>query len=230
MKTRWFREPLPEVKDATLPGRLFVLEGPDGSGRTTQINQLVQWLEKRGFAVRTCGLGRSELVGEELEQATHGTVLTPLTRSLFYATDFYDQLLHTILPALRAGFIVLTDRYIYTLIARDLVRKADPEWARNLYGRALVPDVVFHLRVSAQRLVQRNFEKNSTLDYWEAGMDLCLSDNMFDSFVKYQRLMNARFLELSKEHKFEVVDANRRVGLIQADLRAKLAAHLGIAP
>ena len=125
---------------------------------------------------------------------------------------------------------MLTDRYIYTLIARDLVRNADPEWARNLYGSALVPDVVFHLRVSARTLVQRNFEKNSTLDYWEAGMDLCLSDNMFDSFVKYQRLMNARFMELSKEHHFEVVDANRRVGLIQADLRKKLASHLGIAP
>ena len=230
MNIRWFKQALPEVKDERLPGRLFVLEGPDGSGRTTQINQLVQWLERRGFAVRTCGLGRAELVGEEREQATHGTSLTPLTRSLFYATDFYDQLLHTILPALRAGFIVLTDRYIYTLIARDLVRNADPEWARNLYGSALVPDVVFHLRVSARTLVQRNFEKNSTLDYWEAGMDLCLSDNMFDSFVKYQRLMNAQFMELSKEHHFEVVDANRRVGLIQADLRKKLALHLGIAP
>ena len=135
------------------------------------------------------GLRRSNLVSAELEDAKQGNTLTRTTMSLFYATDFFDQLVHEIIPALRAGLIVLADRYIYTLMARDIVRGADHAWTRNLYSPALVPDAVFYFRVSARQLVERNFQKNATLDYWESGMDLGLSRDMFDSFMKFQRML-----------------------------------------
>src|SRR5437588_5792724 len=149
-----------------LTGKLVVIEGADGSGRSTQIARLVQWLEGSGHATVQVGLKRSTLVSEELEQAKQGNILSHITMSLFYATDFADQLENIILPALKAGFMVLADRYIYTLMVRDLVRGMDEAWLKNLYGIALVPDAVFYLNVSPVQLVQRNFLKNQTLDYW----------------------------------------------------------------
>lgn len=218
----------PEVKNSKFPGKLFVIEGADGSGRSTQIARLSQWLEANGYAVRLMGLRRSNLVSEELEEAKQGNVLTRTTLSLFYATDFFDQMLNVIIPALRAGLIVLADRYIYTLMARDLARGADREWVRNLYSPALAPDGVFYFRVSARQLVERNFQKNATLDYWESGMDLGLSRDMFDSFVKYQRMLQVEFQRMHDEYKFETINANRRVETIQRDLREKLARSMGI--
>ena len=150
---------------------------------------LVEWLEGSGHATVQVGLKRSTLVSEELDQAQKGNILSRTTLSLFYATDFADQLENIILPALKAGFIVLADRYIYTLMARDMVRGMDEAWLKNLYGIALVPDAVFYLNVSPEELVQRNFAKNAALDYWESGMDLGLSRDMFDSFLKYQTVM-----------------------------------------
>lgn len=223
----FFGRPLPEVRDPRFPGKLFAIEGADGSGRSTQIAQLSQWLEGQGFAVRHMGLRRSNLVAEELEDAKQGNVLTHTTLSLFYATDFFDQLIHEILPALRAGFIVLADRYIYTLMARDVVRGADRAWVRNLYSPALVPDAVFYFRTGARQLVERNFQKNPTLDYWESGMDLGLSRDMFDSFTQYQRLLAAEFQTLAKDHTFTVINANLRVETIQRDLRRHIGQHLG---
>src|SRR5690606_633597 len=125
------------------------------------------------------GLKRSTLVSEELARAQQGNILSRTTLGLFYATDFADQLENIILPALKAGSIVLADRYIYTLMARDMVRGTNPEWLTNLYGIALEPDVVFYLAVEAEELVQRNLSKNATLDYWESGMDLGLSRDLF---------------------------------------------------
>ena len=213
----------PEIKKETrLSGKLFVIEGADGSGRSTQIRLLSEWLEANGYAVRFMGLRRSNLVGEELEQAKEGNVLTRTTMSLFYATDFFDQLVNEIIPALRAGLIVLADRYTYTLMARDVVRGADPEWVRNLYSPALLPDAVFYFRISARQLVERNFQKNAILDYWESGMDLGLSRDMFDSFIKYQRMLQNEFTRMHEEHKFEIVNANRHVSKIQYDLRLKI--------
>ena len=132
--------------------------------------------------------------------------------SLFYATDFADQLENIILPALKAGFIVLADRYIYTLMARDMVRGMDEAWLKNLYGIALEPDAVFYLSVEPQELVQRNLAKSATLDYWESGMDLGLSRDMFDSFLKYQTAMQVAFRQLQKTYGFTIVDGNRSVG------------------
>src|SRR6267143_1046859 len=183
---RFYGHGIPGVDLDKLSGRLIAVEGADGSGRSTQIARLVEWFEGGGHATVQVGLKRSTLVSEELEQAKQGNILSRTTFSLFYATDFADQLENTILPALKAGFVVLSDRYIYTLMARDMLRGMDEAWLKNLYGIALVPDAVFYLTVSPEELVQRNFAKNSVLDYWESGMDLGLSRDMFDSFVQYQ--------------------------------------------
>ena len=217
-----------EIRDAKFAGKLFVIEGADGSGRSTQIAQLSQWLEANGFAVRHMGLRRSNLVAEELEDAKQGNVLTHTTMSLFYATDFFDQLVHELVPALRAGLIVLADRYVYTLMARDLVRGADRDWTRNLYSPAIVPDSVFYFKTGARALIERNFQKNSTLDYWESGMDLGLSRDMFDSFIKYQRILQAEFTRMQREYGFDVLNANLRIETIQRELRTKIGAMLGI--
>jgi dTMP kinase len=224
----FFGRRLPEVREPKFAGKLFAIEGADGSGRSTQIGLLSQWLEGNGYAVRHMGLRRSNLVSEELEEAKQGNVLTHTTMTLFYATDFFDQLVHEIVPALRAGLIVLADRYVYTLMARDLARGGDRSWTRNLYSPALVPDAVFYFRVSAAQLVERNFQKNSTLDYWESGMDLGLSRDMFSSFVKFQRMLQNEFQKMQKEYGFEVINGNSRVETIQRELRKKIGGLLGI--
>jgi dTMP kinase len=145
---------------------------------------------------------------------------------LFYATDFADQLENMILPALKAGFIVLADRYIYTLMARDLVRGMDEAWLKNLYGVALEPDAVFYLNVPPEELVQRTFAKNAALDYWESGMDLGLSRDLFDSFMKYQITMQKTFRHLQTTYGFTIVDGLRSADAINADLQKKISAVL----
>lgn len=202
-----------------LTGKLVVIEGADGSGRSTQIAMLVKWLEASGHATVQVGLKRSSLVSEELVQAQRGRLLTVRTLSLFYATDFADQLENIIIPSLRAGMIVLADRYIYTLMARDLVRGIDESWLRNLYGIALKPDAVFYLNVAPAELVERNFAKDYALDYWESGMDLGLSRDMFDSFLKYQGLVIEQFKYLQKIYGFTILDGNQDVDHISDKLR-----------
>lgn len=217
---------IPRVKCDDLGGKLIVVEGADGSGRSTQIVDLVNWLETSGRPTVQVGLKRSTLVSEELEQAQHGNVLSRTTLALFYATDFADQVENLIIPALKAGFIVLADRYIYTLMARDMVRGMDEKWLKNLYGIAPVPDAVFYLSVEPEELVQRNLAKNATLDYWESGLDLGLSRDVFDSFLKYQGAMGEAFHQLRKTYKFEIIDGNRPVNSVNKDLRKKISAVL----
>jgi dTMP kinase len=217
---------IPGVDVAQLSGKLIVVEGADGSGRSTQIAMLVEWLEGCGHATVQVGLKRSTLVSEELEQAQQGNILSRTTLSLFYATDFADQLENIILPALKAGFIVLADRYIYTLMARDMVRGMDETWLRNLYGLAPEPDAVFYLKVPPEELVQRTFAKNSALDYWESGMDIGLSRDMFDSFLKYQTAMEQTFQHLQQTYGFTIVDGNRSAETICSDLSKKINAVL----
>lgn len=219
---RFYGHGIPNVDVSALSGRLIVVEGADGSGRSTQIQHLVSWLEARGHATTQVGLKRSMLVAEELDAAKNGNILSHTTMSLFYATDFADQLENTILPALRAGFMVLADRYIYTLMARDLARGMDETWLRNLYGIALVPDAVFYLKVSPEQLVQRNFAKKYALDYWESGMDLGLSRDMFDSFLKYQAMLSDIFQRLQAVYDFEIVDGDRSANDISYELQTKI--------
>ncbi len=219
---RFYGYGIPGVDLEKLAGKLIVVEGADGSGRSTQIARLVAWLEGRGHATVQVGLKRSTLVSEELQQAQKGNILSHITMSLFYATDFADQLENIILPALKAGFMVLADRYIYTLMVRDLVRGADEQWVRDLYGIALIPDAVFYLNVSSQTLVQRTFAKNCALDYWESGMDLGLSRDMFDSFLKYQALVQEQFRRLQATYGFTMVDGERSVDKIYTELQHKI--------
>ena len=223
---RFYGHGIPNVESQKLAGKLIVVEGADGSGRSTQILRLREWLEGCGHATVQVGLKRSTLVSEELDQAQNGNILSRTTFSLFYATDFADQLENIILPALKAGFMVLADRYIYTLMARDLVRGMDEGWLKNLYGIALEPDAVFYLNVSPEQLVQRNFAKKHALDYWESGMDLGLSREMFDSFLKYQALMAAQFQRLQAVYRFQIIDGNRPPEQINAELRQKIEAVL----
>lgn len=218
----FFGHGLPGVDLEKLTGKLIVIEGADGSGRSTQISRLVDWLEGTGHATLQVGLKRSTLVSEQLEQAQQGNILSRTTLSLFYATDFADQLEHAILPALRAGAVVLADRYIYTLMARDLVRGMDEKWLRNLYGIALVPDAVFYLEVSPEQLVQRVFAKNQSLDFWESGMDLGLSRDMFDSFLKYQAAMRETFRRLQSTYRFRIIDGERSTASINEELKERI--------
>src|SRR5450759_216196 len=220
---RFYGHGIPGVELNELVGKLIVVEGADGSGRSTQIARLVEWLETSGHATVQVGLKRSTLVSDELDRAQEGNILSRTTLGLFYATDFADQLENIILPALKAGFIVLADRYIYTLMARDMVRGMDEKWLKNLYGIALEPDAVFYLSVEPEELVQRNLAKNATLDYWESGMDLGLSRNVFDSFLEYQAAMQNAFKTLQKTYGFEIVDANRSVNSVNKELRKKIS-------
>jgi dTMP kinase len=225
-RRRFYGHGIPGVELDRLAGKLIVVEGADGSGRSTQIDRLVEWLEGTGHATVQVGLKRSTLVSEELEKAQEGNILSRTTLSLFYATDFADQVENIILPALKAGFIVLADRYIYTLMARDLVRGMDEAWLMNLYGIALEPDAVFYLNVPPEELVQRTFAKNATLDYWESGMDIGLSRDMFDSFMSYQTAMQKTFRRMQTTYGFTIVDGLRSPEAINADLRKKISAVL----
>jgi len=218
----FYGDGIPGVQPAELAGKLIAVEGADGSGRSTQIAALVEWLEITGHATVQVGLKRSTLVSEELERAQNGNILSRTTLSLFYATDFADQMENVILPSLKAGFIVLADRYIYTLMARDMVRGMDIAWLQNLYGVALKPDAVFYLAIEPNELVQRNLAKTATLDYWESGMDLGLSRDLFDSFIEYQTLMQAAFRKLQRTYGFTIVDGTRAVDEVNAELRKKI--------
>ena len=223
---RFYGQGIPGVRLEDLAGKLIAVEGADGSGRSTQIARLVEWLETSGHATVQVGLKRSTLVSEELQRAQQGNILSRTTLGLFYATDFADQFENMILPALKAGFIVLADRYIYTLMARDMVRGMDESWLKNLYGIALEPDAVFYLEVEAEELVQRNLAKNATLDYWESGMDLGLSRDMFDSFMKYQTAMQKTFRRMQTTYGFTIVDGMRSAETINAELQKKISAVL----
>ena len=227
---RFYGKGLPNVDLALLKGKLIVIEGADGSGRSTQIALLRNWLERLGCPTAEIGLKRSTLVGRELEEVKRGNILSPLTFSLFYATDFADQLENIIIPALQADFIVLADRYIYTLMARDIVRGVDPEWVKEMYSIALVPDAVFYLRVSPRELAERNFRKNGMLDYWESGMDIQRSGDMYDCFVRYQRQMQKLFLAMQRTYGFEIINANRSPRPISRDLRGRIEPTLGLQP
>jgi dTMP kinase len=200
---------------------LIVIEGTDGVGRSTHIELLQEWLEVQGYGVITTGWTRSSLMSRTIDTAKKGNILDHWSLSLLYATDFADRLEHQIIPALRSGFIVLADRYIYTAFARETVRSGDPTWIRDVFGFAIVPDLVCYLRIDADTLALRVLESNG-MNYWESGMDLRLGTDLYDSFKKYQTLMIEEFDKMAEEFKFEVVDARKSLEDIQEFLRAKI--------
>ena len=216
----FYGTPLPGVEAEPLPGKLIVIEGTDGVGRSTHIELLRTWLEARGHAVIDTGMTRSVLAGRGIKEAKAGTTLGRLTMQLFYATDFADRLENEMLPALRAGFVVLTDRYIYSAMARAVVRGIDPQWLGSIYGIALVPDLVLYLRASGpEELVARVLSSGRKFDYWESGMDLNLGDDFYDSFVAYQARLLREFDRMSGEYGFRTIDASRTIRRVAADLR-----------
>ncbi len=208
-------------RDELLPGRLIVIEGTDSVGRTTQLRLLRPWLESSGYAVVDTEMTRSELVGEGLKEAKEGHTLGSITLNLFYATDFADRFESQILPALRAGFIVLTDRYIYSLIARALVRGADPHWIRSIYGLALQPDAIFYLKVTLEDLIPRVLQSGG-FEYWESGMDMRLGDDLYESFVNYQSRLLAQFDLMAKEYHFQIFDASQGVNGLLDELKESI--------
>jgi dTMP kinase len=210
---------LPGLELDDLVGKLIVLEGTDGVGRSTQIRLLKEWLEQQGHAVLDTGLTRSGLVGKGIKRAKEGHTLGRITLSLFYATDFADRLENEIVPALRAGFVVLTDRYIYSLMARSMVRGLDPVWVRNIHRFAPKPDAVFYLRISVDELIPRAVFTRG-FDYWESGMDLYSTEDMYDSFRKYQTALLQQFDQLAEEFSFDVIDARPEPRVIFEQLKA----------
>src|ERR671918_1567072 len=219
---RYYGKGIPYIEDKEVKGRLIVIEGPDASGRSTQIGMLTIELEADGHAVLNTGLRRSELIGEGIMEAKKEYMLGRKTMSLFYAADFADQLENKIIPALRSGYIILSDRYIYTLMARATVRGISRWWSHRLFGFAIVPDLIFYLDVKAEELVHRVFQKNKFLDYYESGADLGLSDDMYESFIIYQRKIAKEFRSMQKRYNLMLIDGNKPIPEINAELQERI--------
>ena len=230
MTARNYGTRLPGLSAEALPGRLIVVEGADGSGRSTEVAMLKEWLEIEGHAVVDTGLRRSDLVSGEIDRAKQGHTLGATTMALLYAVDFADQLENKIVPALAAGSTVLADRYIYTLMARAIVRGASRAWARELYGFALRPDLVLFLDARPVILLHRAIGKYGSLDYWESGMDLSLSRDLFESFFLYQDRLSKEFDWMRPEYVFHWVDANRAPDQVHQDVVALVAPLYGAKP
>src|SRR6185437_2791181 len=226
--SRFYGAALPGVNPEELGGSLIVLEGSDGSGRSTQVSLLTEWLEAQGFAVQTMGLRRSFLVGEDIDALLAENAVTRMTLALMYGTDFFDQLERRILPALRSGLIVLADRYIFTLIARSAVRGISRDYLHGVYEMALRPDLTFWLSVRPEVAFDREFKKTHSISYWESGRDLSLSNDLFQSFIRYQSMVQKEFEYLSKRHYFVEIDGERSVAEVNAALRKRIARQLGI--
>ena len=225
MTDRTYGTRLPGMPREPLVGKLVVVEGADGSGRTTEVALLREWLEVEGHAVVDTGLRRSDLVSGEIDRAKQGHTLASTTMALLYAADFADQLENKIIPALAAGSTVLADRYIYTLMARAIVRGASRDYARRLYEFAIRPDLIVFLDARPEILLHRSIGKYGSLDYWESGMDLCLSRDLFESFFLYQELLSKEFEWMSAKYGFKDVDANRMPEQVHLDVQ-KLVAPL----
>lgn len=223
---RFYGHGLPYLRDLETKGHLVVIEGPDSSGRSTQVALLTQHLEADGHAVLNTGLKRSELISQGIIEAKRNLGIGRRTLSLFYAADFADQLENKIIPALQAGLIVLADRYTYTLMARDAVRGLSRKWCHEVYGFAVVPDLVFYLDVPPEELVHRVFLTRSSLDYYESGMDMGLSDQMYGSFILYQRMIAREFMRMQSRYGLIPINASRSVEEISSDLRSRVDSFL----
>lgn len=213
---------IPRVDPGELSGWLIVIEGTDGVGRTTHVDRLRQFLERAGYAVAETGLTRSDLASRGLRRAKQGNTLGSTAFNLFYATDFADRLEHQIIPALRAGFVMLTDRYVYSLIARAIVRGADPDWIKQVYSFSLKPDAVYYLRIEVPELVPRVLATGG-FDYWESGMDLPMGEDLYESFVNYQARIIGELDTLAREYRFETLDATLSVDEIAEDLETRVS-------
>ena len=216
---------IPGTPLGDLSGWLIVIEGPDGVGRTTHVDRLRAALERLGYAVAETGFTRSDLASRGIRRAKQGNTLGANAFNLFYATDFADRLEKQIVPALRAGFVMITDRYIYSLIARGIVRGADPAWIKRVYSFALRPDAVFYLRITPDQLVPRVLA-DGPFDYWESGMDVPMGEDLYDSFVNYQGRIIHELDALSRDYEFHTIDATRDVNDIADELCERVTSLL----
>jgi dTMP kinase len=205
-----------------LQGKLIVIEGPDAVGRSTQIAQLRQWLEQEGHAVLDTGMARSALAGKGIKMAKEGNTLGPITMTLFYTTDFADRLENEIMPALRAGFVVLIDRYIFSIMARAIARGEDRRWIEQVAGFALAPHAVFYLRTDVEHLVSRVVLGRGAFDYWESGMDLRFGPDMYESFVRYQTRLIKALDSMVERYDFTVIDASQPIDKIFRELQRQI--------
>ncbi len=224
----FFGEPLVGFDPSEITGSLVVIEGMDGSGRSTQIALLQEWLESEGFAVQTSGLRRSNLVGRDIDELLAKNAATRLTLALMYATDFFDQMEHRILPALRSGTIVLADRFIFTLIARGVVRGINRDYMSGLYAMALRPHLTFWLNVRPETAFGREFKKAQAISYWEAGRDMSLSHDLYWSFIRYQTMIKREFEVMARKHSFLELDGEANVPAVNKQLRQRIGEQLGI--
>src|SRR6476659_1588563 len=222
---RYYGRGIPYLPIDGYPGKLIAIEGTDGVGRSTQIQLLREWLEVRGYGVVETGWTRSMLMQPTIELAKSSNTLNKLTFVLLYATDFADRLEKEIIPALKAGFIVLSDRYIFTALARAGVRGVDRAWIRNLYGFAIAPHLVFYLKIDEKTLIRRVLQSRG-MDYWESGMDLKIGDDIYESFRGYQRALLKEYASMADEFGFRVLDARRKVEVIQDELRRQIGSFL----
>src|SRR6202171_2352667 len=220
---QFYREPLPGVDTAELQGKLIVIEGPDAVGRSTQIALLRQWLEQEGHAVLDTGMARSALAGKGIKMAKEGNTLQPITMTLFYTTDFADRLENEIIPALGAGFVVLIDRYIYSIMARAIARGEDRRWIEQVAGFALVPHAVYYLRAEVKDLVSRVVLGRGAFDFWESGMDLRFGRDMYESFVHYQTKLIRALDSMVEPYGFAVIDAGQSIERIFRELQRHMS-------
>ncbi|MFI4871676.1 MAG: dTMP kinase [Phycisphaerales bacterium JB061] len=200
------------------PGALICIEGTDHAGRSTHIALLREWLENDGYGVVHTAFSSAGLAGAGLQKAKAGHTLGPLTMDLFYATDFADRVENEIIPALRAGFVVLTDRYYFASIARSVVRGSDQEWVEDIYRFAPKPDAVFYLDITVENLIPRVLSSGG-FDYWESGMDFQEERDIYTSFVRYQDRLLKVFGDMVDSFGLTRIDANRGIRAVFADLK-----------
>ncbi|MFN7140655.1 MAG: dTMP kinase, partial [Limisphaerales bacterium] len=212
--------------DLNFPGRLIAVEGLDGSGKSTQIYLLKRWLEQQGLKVFFSEWNSSQLVKAATSKGKKRELLSPTTFSLIHATDFADRYERQLVPLLRAGYLVLCDRYIFTAFARDVVRGCPPEWVRGLYNFAALPDMTFFFKANLEVSLQRILDNRPQLKYFEAGMDLRLSTDPYASFKIFQGRILEQYLAMSTEFKFTIIDANQPVEAQQNIVRDLVSANI----
>jgi len=210
------------------PGRLVAVEGIDGSGKSTQIYLLKRWLELQGLKVFFTEWNSSALVKAATSKGKKRELLSPTTFSLIHATDFADRYERQLLPLLRAGYIVLCDRYIFTAFARDIVRGCRPEWVRGIYNFAALPDLTFFFKAPLETSLSRILDNRPELKYFEAGMDLGLSNDITESFRIFQGRILEQYLSMSTEFKFLVMDACQKIEPQQAVMRDMVDARIDL--
>jgi dTMP kinase len=206
----------------SIKGKLIVVEGIDGSGKSTQLRLLEKWFQSRDSSVFLTEWNSSETVRRITSKGKRKGRLTPITFSLLHATDFADRYERNILPLLHAGYIVLADRYIYTAYARDIVRGCNPKWVRKVYEFAVKPDVVFYFKVPVDIAVERILSGRPKLKYYEAGMDLNLSNDPYESYRIFQSRIIEQYDSLALSEDFTVVDGTMEIEESQRLLRSQV--------